>query len=413
MSTFIEEVALRLYTNYGDKVSSLVMLMPSKRARLFFAEALSKVAVRPLWEPEYSSIDDLMITLSGLKKVDRLRLIAELHTIYKRYHKVEFDEFYHWGEVLISDFDMIDKYKVDAHQLFANISDQKELEADLSYLSAEQIAMINRFWQTVTGKQEGVVEQSKAKSNFLEVWRSLGSIYDEFRVRLRELGVGYMGMIYRDAVERLEAGEVNLPADKRYVFVGFNALSECERVLLQRMQSSGCAEFYWDYDKYYVEDKCQEAGMFIRKNLESFGESSGISHDNFLNKKSVNVSALWRYSRGLPRRMAESSTRVPQWCLRMRICLCLSCMLYPISSRSSAHSEAIGWWSARLSMLRWVIRFVALWPTRLWSACWRCRRIPRAQKRRLHSTISMSTDCSRIHTLPIHPHRSMPMCVTR
>ena len=289
MSTFIEEVALRLYTNYGDKVSSLVMLMPSKRARLFFAEALSKVAVRPLWEPEYSSIDDLMITLSGLKKVDRLRLIAELHTIYKRYHKVEFDEFYHWGEVLISDFDMIDKYKVDAHQLFANISDQKELESDLSYLSAEQIAMINRFWQTLTGKQEGVVEQSKAKSNFLEVWRSLGSIYDEFRARLRELGVGYMGMIYRDAVERLEAGEVNLPADKRYVFVGFNALSECERVLLQRMQSSGCAEFYWDYDKYYVEDKCQEAGMFIRKNLESFGESSGISHDNFRNIKSVNV----------------------------------------------------------------------------------------------------------------------------
>ena len=113
MATFIEEVALRLYEKYGDDVSSLVMLMPSKRARLFFAEALSKVADRPLWEPEYSSIDDLMITLSGLKKVDRLRLIAELHTIYKRYHKVEFDEFYHWGEVLISDFDMIDKYKVD------------------------------------------------------------------------------------------------------------------------------------------------------------------------------------------------------------------------------------------------------------------------------------------------------------
>lgn len=289
MATFIEEVALRLYEKYGDDVSSLVMLMPSKRARLFFAEALSKVADRPLWEPEYSSIDDLMCSLSGLKKVDRVRLIAELHPIYQRYHDVKFDEFYHWGEVLVADFDMIDKYNVDAHQLFANIGDLKELEADLSYLTEEQIAMINRFWHTLTGEGGTLVTESKAKSRFLEIWRSLGSVYDEFRARLRELGVGYMGMIYREAVERLKAEAVSLPTDKRYVFVGFNALSECERELLLRMQSSGCVDFYWDYDNYYVGNKSQEAGMFIRKNLESFSECEGISHDNFLNKKSVNV----------------------------------------------------------------------------------------------------------------------------
>ena len=114
MATFIEEVALRLYEKYGDDISSQSLVLPSKRARLFFAEALSKVAQRPIWEPNYISIDDLMCRMSGLRKGDRLRLVAELHKVYTRYHEENFDEFYHWGEVLVSDFDMVDKYMVDA-----------------------------------------------------------------------------------------------------------------------------------------------------------------------------------------------------------------------------------------------------------------------------------------------------------
>lgn len=289
MATFIEEVALRLYEKYGDDISSLNLVLPSKRARLFFAEALSKLAQRPVWEPNYTSIDDLMCRMSGLRKGDRLRLVAELHKVYTRYHEEDFNEFYHWGEVLVSDFDMVDKYMVDASQLFANISDLKELEADMSYLSAEQVEMINRFWQTITGDAKGVVEGSVAKSRFLKVWRSLGAIYKEFCEQLRALGIGYTGMIYREAVDKLERGEVALPSGERYVFVGFNALSKCEQRLLKAMQSSGCAEFYWDYDRYYTDNKFQEAGMFIRENLAQFAEEEGVSHDNFRNIKSVNV----------------------------------------------------------------------------------------------------------------------------
>lgn len=289
MATFIEEVALRLYEKYGDDISSLSLVLPSKRARLFFAEALSKVAQRPIWEPNYTSIDDLMCRMSGLRKADRLRLVAELHKVYTRYHEESFDEFYHWGEVLVSDFDMIDKYMVDASQLFANIGDLKELEADMSYLSAEQIEMINRFWHTLTGEKRGVIEDSTAKKRFLKVWRSLGAIYDEFRAQLRALNIGYTGMIYREAAERLRRGEVALPSDEKYLFVGFNALSKCEQEVLKAMQNGGCAEFYWDYDRYYTENKFQEAGMFIRKNLEQFGETEGMSHDNFCNISSVNV----------------------------------------------------------------------------------------------------------------------------
>lgn len=288
MATFIEEVALRLYEKYGDVISSLNIVLPSKRARLFFVEALSRVAVRPIWEPKYTSMDELMCRMSKLDKADRLRLVAELHKVYRQYHAEDFDKFYHWGEVLLSDFDMVDKYQVDASQLFANISDLKELESDVSYLTAEQIELINRFWRTITGESEVAIENS-AKSHFLKVWRSLGAIYEEFRKQLRTLNIGYTGMIYREAADRLKRGEVVLPSDEKYIFIGFNALSKCEQDVLKHMQNSGCAEFYWDYDCYYKDNKSQEAGMFIRSNIEQFSEAEGVSHDNFCNIRSVNV----------------------------------------------------------------------------------------------------------------------------
>ena len=93
MATFIEEVALRIYEKYGDELSSLNLVLPSKRARLFLAEALSKVSVQPFWEPNYTSIDDLMCHISGLRKGDRLRLVAELHKVYSEYHEESFDKF--------------------------------------------------------------------------------------------------------------------------------------------------------------------------------------------------------------------------------------------------------------------------------------------------------------------------------
>ncbi len=290
MATFIEEVASQLYDKYGDDVSSLTMVLPSKRARLFFAEALSKVACRPIWEPNYTSIDDLMCQLSALRKADRLRLIAELHNVYNEYHNEDFDEFYHWGEVLLSDFDMIDKYRVDAVQLFTNISDLKELD---SYMGAdftpEQIEMINRFWRTLAGEQNKTIDANSARGRFLSVWHSLGAIYEKYRARLRELGVGYTGMIYREATNRLSEGRVELSDNERYIFVGFNALSECEKMLLEYLQTNARAEFYWDYDRYYTDNKYQEAGMFIRENIAHFPSNAEISNNNLCNIESINV----------------------------------------------------------------------------------------------------------------------------
>lgn len=287
MQTFLSEVAARLYEKYGDDVSSLSILFPSQRARLFFADALSQIASRPLWAPKYLAIDDIMSSISELQSVDRLRLVAELYSVYSKYHKEDFDRFYHWGELLVADFDMIDKYCVDASRLFRNISDLKELEQDLDYLTPEQLQIVREFWRAI-GEEQSFSEQ---KRRFLGLWRTLGTIYDEYRAHLRTLGIGYTGMIYRDAVERIaNDATLHLP-DERYVFAGFNALSECEMRLLRYMATNYSTDFFWDYDDYYAANDTQEAGLFIRRNLATLPADDSVTHDNLRNIASMDVIA--------------------------------------------------------------------------------------------------------------------------
>ena len=201
--SFQQELAERLLERHSGDLSSLVMLFPSLRARTFFNNALSGLVTKPTWQPKWTTIDELMESASGLVRGERIRLIAELHNIYIKYHpNEEFDKFYFWGDMLIADFDMIDKYLVDASQLLRNLEDIKELEADVSYLTPEQLRIIS-FWKSI-GDNDSLSEQ---KRRFLKIWRSLPAIYTEFREHLASLGFAYTGMIYRTAVERIKSGE--------------------------------------------------------------------------------------------------------------------------------------------------------------------------------------------------------------
>ena len=156
MKSFLSEVASYLYETYRDDISSLQMVFPNRRAQLFFCDALMKKIDRPIWQPTFVSIQELMEHVSGLHTSDRIKLIVELYKVYSKHHQETFDSFYFWGDMLLSDFDSIDKYMVDARMLFSNISDLKELENDRSYLTDEQKQIIIRFWKSF-GKLAGVL----------------------------------------------------------------------------------------------------------------------------------------------------------------------------------------------------------------------------------------------------------------
>ena len=238
MRGFITEVADALYRRYGDDISSLRLVFPNRRAQLFFCDALSSLIHRPLWQPAFVSIGELMERLSGLRGSDRVKLITELYKVYSRVHDESFDTFYFWGDMLLADFDQIDKYLIDADMLFSNIGDLKALEGDHSYLTDDQIRVIRQFWQSFGSGSSCSDEQR----HFLTIWESLADIYHRFRESLSAQGLAYEGMVYRAAAERLLDDEaVALPgdADGRYVVVGFNALSACEKRLFNRLKKSG------------------------------------------------------------------------------------------------------------------------------------------------------------------------------
>ena len=282
MKGFLEEVAADLYARYGEGLSDRAVLFPSRRARLFFVDALGRIAGRPMWQPEWVTIDDLTGEISGLHTGDRVRLITELYKVYSAYHNEPFDKFYFWGDMLLTDFDTIDKYLIDAQMLFRNISEIKEIEADISYLTPAQLRILS-FWSSF-GEQADLSEE---KRRFLAIWKTLGPIYRRFRERLSSLGIAYNGMVQRAAADRIRGGGFVFPEPRRYVVAGFNALSECEKRLFGFLATAAETDFYWDYDSYYKDDPEQEAGMFVRSNVAQFPPRTELRHDNMQGEKQV------------------------------------------------------------------------------------------------------------------------------
>lgn len=287
MQPFLKDIARYLYSKHGEELESCCVVLPNQRAGLFLKKYLSELIPKPVWSPQVLTITDLMTELSDLTVADDLYLLFELYDIYCKEKKSReiFDSFYFWGEIMLADFDDIDKYLVNAFDLFRNITALKSIEKEFSYLTEEQIKVIQRFWQSF--QTERMAGDNK---EFLNTWEILYNVYSKLKERLLDKKIGYEGMIYRNAVERLDQDQ-NIPiAYTRIFFVGFNALNECELKLFRYFKRHFNASFFWDYDEYYVKDIHHEAGRFMRRNLKEFGwDGEEISRNLLLNEKDIQI----------------------------------------------------------------------------------------------------------------------------
>ena len=270
MKPFLYQVASLFYEKWGAEVSRLAFVFPNRRTGLFFQKYLSEVADTPLFSPTILTINDLFIQLSGKQSADRISMLFTLYDIYIRQSgsTETFDEFLYWGEMLLNDFDDIDKYMANARMLFSNVTDLREIENDFDFLSDEQIAAIRSFWSSFYPRGDTPNQQQ-----FLAVWQVLYDLYEEFRATLTAEGKGYEGMIFREVVESMERGESpDLPYEQ-IVFVGLNALSVSEERFLAQLQKREIADFYWDYVSDKVTDPDNKASYFVSRNLKSFPSS--------------------------------------------------------------------------------------------------------------------------------------------
>mgnify|MGYP003289191485 CR=1 FL=1 len=289
--SFLSNVARDLWERYGANVGSVTMIFPSRRAGFFFREALSEIADTPLWSPQATSVDCIAEQLCGLVAGDRIRMVAELYKIYSKYHCgqdgepfEDIDSFYFWGEALIADFDMVDKYMVDADMLYCNLADLHDLDS-FHNLEPEQIRLIENFWKNIDKDIDTYIHKKK----FTDVWRTLAPIYHQFRARLEELGIGYNGMIYRKAAEKIKEGSVPQLKATNIAVVGLNALCEAEKRIFKYLQNNYTVDFYWDYDKYYLDNEHNEAGVFMRDNLQNFPMRASFNTDMLSTPKSIKV----------------------------------------------------------------------------------------------------------------------------
>ncbi len=297
MKPFLAELAEEIYKDHPS-LEELTVVFPNRRAILYFRKHLSTLLDKPAFAPRFLTIEDFIGTFSAWQVPDKLELV---HRLYKSYYEVlgsqkgdealtpePFDKFYFWGDMLLRDFDEVDKYMINAPQLFKDLSNQKELDSSFDFLTPEQITFLKSFW----GNFDADLTANKQK--FLHVWRLLPEVYLAFRKQLKDENLAYEGMLHRTVAEELESSAPSSEGEGkgRLIFAGFNALTMAEEKIISAFVERGEAKVYWDLDQYYVHDNTQEAGRFFRQYQEHSVLRKTFPQDipaNFKTAKSVRI----------------------------------------------------------------------------------------------------------------------------
>lgn len=294
MDPFLKQVAAHYCK---EDVSSLCFIFPSRRALAFFKkifaeEYASLNASKPVMCPRMYTINDFFFHIAGKKAADRVTLLLELYESYKRFYSIpgreveSLDDFIFWGDILLGDFNDVDKYLVDPKRVFTNVSDFKEIQDDFEYLEQPQIEAIRKFVANFRKDGRLTVDLKTSdpgvKARFLHIWDILYKIYEDFSDRLDSQGLAYEGQVYRRTADEFRAksavdilGECFRGTGK-FIFAGLNALNECEKLVLAKMRDAALAEFCWDYASPWIKDRRNRSSFFMSKNLEQFPQAFDI-----------------------------------------------------------------------------------------------------------------------------------------
>ena len=287
MKTFLSLVARDLLQRFGTNMHDVTVVFPGKRASLFLNQELAMASDTPVWAPRYITMSDLFYRLSPYVKADPIDSITSLYQIFSQtilseemQEEYTLDKFWGWGEIILSDFDDVDKHLADAEAIFLNVYELMQLES-LDYLTDEQKQTLQHFFRNFS--TEG---NSQLKERFLRIWSQMHDMYTQLRQEQMQAGAVYEGAIFRSVIENLRQDDSPLQTllenRKAIVFAGFNVLNDVEHALMSAIQKQGKAIFYWDYDSYYVENPEHEAGVFMRQNLKDFPCALGKEHYNNL-----------------------------------------------------------------------------------------------------------------------------------
>lgn len=305
MTPFLKQVAVHYFATVP--IGTRCFIFPNRRSMAFFKKYLAEAAadpalnaaapghagsVRPVLLPAMLTVNDFFQRIYGGPVTDRIRLILELYEVYKTLHPhaEPLDEFVFWGDVILGDFGDADKYMADPRGLFANVAEFRGIRDTMTWLTPDQQAAIEAFVAHFrSGGKLNIGagdESSSVKERFLQIWDLLGPMYTAFRSRLREKGMAYEGMVYRDIADRLkEESAADLigrafPQTEGFVFVGLNALNECEKTVMRKMRNAGMAEFCWDWCSSMIRHPQNRSSLFMSQNVSEFRMTWDLEPEN-------------------------------------------------------------------------------------------------------------------------------------
>jgi len=272
--SFLDKIAQVLLENYSDKLSDTIVVLPNKRAKIFLIEALKKQVSDNIFAPEIISIEDFIQDIAGIRSVDSIELLFEFYNVYlsitDKSNQQSFELFANWAKTLLQDFNEIDRYLLDPNHVLSYLKDIEDI------------------------KKWGVEVEDKTQllENYIDFWKLLPHYYQSLYSHLLEKGIGYQGLIYREAVENLNHFS-NAISNKQFVFAGFNALNASEEKIIQHLIANDQAKIYWDADLTFLNDAYHDAGLFLRRFKENWKHYKSNPFewifDNFSQSKNIQI----------------------------------------------------------------------------------------------------------------------------
>lgn len=287
MKTFHESLVAQIEAVSLKELRGHCYVFPTKRGGVFFKRALlDRFGGQNFMLPTILSIEDLIQEMTGISITDELTLLFNLFQVYKKRDKdLEFDKFYAWGKIILKDYDEIDRYMADAKQIYSALQNIKEIDHVFGY-NDELRDIIERF-RTLTEKQE----KTKLLTEFLKIWQEVGNVYVEYQDTLLKEEKAYGGMLYRNLAEILKQEHFE-HTYTHYHICGFNALSKSEEVIFDALVKGKIGTLYWDVDSYYLNEKKEEAGDFVRDYQKKWPDSVWINANSLESPKNVTVHAV-------------------------------------------------------------------------------------------------------------------------
>ncbi len=269
MNNFLGDVANRIYQNHQTDIDKVAIIIPNKRAAVYLQKHLSEVFRKAFFPPTITTINEWVDAHTPQRILNQMELIFLFYKVYVNYDREKaepFDEFLKWAKIILADFDEIDRYLIDPKTIFKDLKDIKDIDN----------------WSF--GDDEPLTE---GQQQFLNLWDKLPNYYRLLNEFLMTQKMTYQGKAYQEFSKICQS---KAPGDYRhYYFVGFNALSKAEEIMIKGLQQQKLATLFWDIDKHYVDNVDHEAGHFYRKIRQIWDIRDAIPNHINGTKKSIQI----------------------------------------------------------------------------------------------------------------------------